>query len=247
VSLINEALRKARQAAAEHEEQQAQLRAPRAYPRRGRGAGPGAWLLVAVVAVLAAVAGGATVWWLVGRSPAAPPKEAAARSAEAAVVVDSPNPAADQPGPGVGPEETWAGGGGGEAQGTEPDSRPAGEPVAQKASDEVPTGTESRASARDRQTSDPGGSADESEPTRGSGAGPARRGNGNRIFVLDANIDGRSLSLGYIVLRHVRPFAEINGVDVYEGSEVEGFTVEKIEADRVILRDADGPLELRTK
>ena len=54
-----------------------------------------------------------------------------------------------------------------------------------------------------------------------------------------------SLSLGYIVFRPVRPFAEINGVDIYEGSEIAGFKVEKIEVDRVVLRDSRGPLELR--
>jgi len=63
--------------------------------------------------------------------------------------------------------------------------------------------------------------------------------------MLDAELGGTTLSLGYIVFRPVRPFAEINGVDVYEGSEIEGFTVERIEADRVVLRDAEGPLELR--
>jgi hypothetical protein len=74
----------------------------------------------------------------------------------------------------------------------------------------------------------------------------AKRGpTGERIFILDADLGTTSLSLGYIVFRPVRPFAEINGVEVYEGSEVEGFTVEKIEADKVTLRDADGPLVLR--
>ena len=62
---------------------------------------------------------------------------------------------------------------------------------------------------------------------------------------MDADLGYASLSLGYIVFRPVRPFAEINGVDIYEGSEIAGFKVEKIEIDRVVLRDARGPLELR--
>ena len=41
------------------------------------------------------------------------------------------------------------------------------------------------------------------------------------------------------------PFAEINGVEVWVGSEIEGFVVEAIEADRVVLRDDNGPLILR--
>jgi hypothetical protein len=62
---------------------------------------------------------------------------------------------------------------------------------------------------------------------------------------MDAELGYASLSLGYIVFRPVRPFAEINGNDVYEGSEVAGFKVEKIEVDRVVLRDDRGLLELR--
>ena len=68
---------------------------------------------------------------------------------------------------------------------------------------------------------------------------------GNRVFVMEATIGGVSLSLGYIVARANNPFAEINGTDVWIGSEVEGFVVEAIEADRVVLRDAKGLLVLR--
>jgi hypothetical protein len=66
-----------------------------------------------------------------------------------------------------------------------------------------------------------------------------------RVFVMEAEIDGVSLSLGYIVARSDNPFAEINGTDVWIGSEIEGFVVESIEADRVVLRDDKGPLILR--
>ena len=68
---------------------------------------------------------------------------------------------------------------------------------------------------------------------------------GNRVFVMEATIGGVSLTLGYIVARANNPFAEINGTDVGIGSEVEGFVVEVIEADRVVLRDAKGLLVLR--
>ncbi len=65
MSLINEALRKARQAASEHDDQRNAGRAPQAYPSRGprRGMSPAA---VGLVAVLAGVAGAAGVWWIVG-------------------------------------------------------------------------------------------------------------------------------------------------------------------------------------
>ena len=68
---------------------------------------------------------------------------------------------------------------------------------------------------------------------------------GNRIFILDADLGYATLSLGYIVARPDNPFAEINGAEVIVGSEVEGFRVEKIEADRVVLRDEKGELVLR--
>ena len=68
---------------------------------------------------------------------------------------------------------------------------------------------------------------------------------GNRVFVMEGNIGGVTLSLGYIVARTTNPFAEINGTDVWIGSEIEGFVVEAIEADRVVLRDDNGPLILR--
>ena len=62
---------------------------------------------------------------------------------------------------------------------------------------------------------------------------------------MEAELGETTLSLGYIVSRSDNPFAEINGRDVYIGSEIEGFTVETIEADRVVLRNADGELVLR--
>jgi hypothetical protein len=74
--------------------------------------------------------------------------------------------------------------------------------------------------------------------------GPA---DGERVYVLDANLGYASLSLGFIVSRSVNPFAEINDIEVYEGSEVAGFVVERIEADRVILRDDRGMLVLQVR
>jgi len=68
---------------------------------------------------------------------------------------------------------------------------------------------------------------------------------GNRVFVMEAELGYASLSLGFIVSRASNSFAEINGREVWIGSEIEGFVVEAIEADRVILRDDKGPLILR--
>ena len=62
---------------------------------------------------------------------------------------------------------------------------------------------------------------------------------------MEAVLAETTLSLGYIVARSDNPFAEINGIDVYVGSEIEGFVVESIEAEMVVLRDDQGPLVLR--
>ena len=68
MSLINDALRKARQAAAEHEAQQpdATFRAPTAYPSRPPRRRSGVTVL-ASVAVMAGLVGAAVGWWAVGR------------------------------------------------------------------------------------------------------------------------------------------------------------------------------------
>jgi len=85
----------------------------------------------------------------------------------------------------------------------------------------------------------------ESAPSVAVAEESATDSDGSRVFVMEAKIGGVSLSLGYIVARTTNPFAEINGTDVWIGSEIEGFVVEAIEADRVVLRDDKGPLILR--
>jgi hypothetical protein len=222
VSLINEALRKARQAAAEHDDQRSAGRPPQAYPSRGprSGTGPAA---VALVAVLAGLAGAAGVWWIVGTASNEP------QSAEAEVhlttpVVDSASP----------PTEP--------ASNTQP-------PLSTVEPKEKPDRAAAPAPSPQPATAMSGPAAPEPEPppTVIPRHEPTKvvTTSGARVFVMDADLGYASLSLGYIVFRPVRPFAEINGAEVYEGSEVAGFTVEKIEVDRIVLRDSRGPLELR--
>lgn len=240
MSLINDALRKARQAASEHEGQRAGARPPRAYPGRGtrRGAGVGAVTLVAIAAALAGAAG--AWWWAMGRDGAALPQTAGAGGARSAAAASAASAAGNEI-PAAAPAELE-----GEATespvGGRSPQQPAGRaPGAKAAPASGGPGAELDAqpqpkelSAGDRAALGPSGAS--------SGPPPPP---GGRIFILDAQLGGTTLSLGYIVFRPVRPFAEINGEEVYEGSEIEGFVVERIEADRVVLRDADGPLELR--
>jgi hypothetical protein len=235
VSLINDALRKARQAAAEHEQNRDRSLPPPTYPRRRRRAsGTGVLLLVAIAA---GVLGAAVVWWSMTRS--APGKvpvaraeanaagDAATLEETAAIVEPTPTASAGTAEAGPGSRPTAHGTTTGDA-GPDPAARRPEGPSSPSSAQ--PLRPPAEAAGTDEAT------APESAPASGSG---------ERVFVLDADLGGVTLSLGYIVFRPVRPFAEINGVEVYEGSEIAGFTVEKIEADMVTLSDTDGPLVLR--
>jgi len=220
VSLINDALRKARQAASEHEAKQAEevFRPRKAYPSRRTGGG--GWLVTAMIAVAAAVVGASAAWLLFGARQSVPVEStiAEARPPELA-------------GPVMVPESS---------------------PVAldHASSDETPA--VGAPTPRPSEPSDPSPEPQaEVEPTAAeplptvAAASPARSASGEREFVMEAEIGGVVLSLGFIVARANNPFAEINGIEVYLGSEIEGFVVESIEADRVVLRDDDGQLVLR--
>jgi len=238
VSLINDALRKARQAAAEHESRQpeAAFRTPKAYPshgpRRRRGAA-----LVVLVAVAAGLTGAALVWWTLGKGePAAAVtgllpadavsgREEGPRSASVTEPIKGPS---TEPGGAVEPRETPA------SEAESPPDPPTRGPA-----------TESAAVSHDQSTH-----LDSAPPIAPSPApdGPLVQedpADGERVFVLDADLGYASLSLGFIVARKLYPFAEINGTEVFEGSEVAGFVVERIEPNRVILRDDRGKLILR--
>lgn len=236
MSLINEALRKARQAAAEHEEQHARSRPPMAYPSRGpqRGVGVAA---VALIAAAAGIGGAAVVWWTMAqpstagsKAGAAPPAsesadaevfEKRARAAEAPVV-----PAAAET-PIAGALPPAIGGSGTDREAARPtdlENGPQAEPG------DAPDGP--AAAAEDRRPA-----TARNRPDRGP--------DGERVFILDAVLGDVTLSLDFIVFRPVRPFAEINGTEVYEGSDIEGIRVERIEADRIVLRDDEGLIVLR--
>ena len=210
MSLINDALRKARQAAAEHEAQQpdATFRAPRAYPSRGPRRRSGVVMLV-VVAVMAGLAGAAVAWWVVAQ-----------REQPVAAVVPTPAPS---------PTPTL------EAPESE---TPAAVPI--ETAEEtavVVAATPTAVTPTIEIAPEPAADPTPQEQTAKAG--------GPRIFILDADLGYATLSLGCIVSRPVNPFAEINDREVYVGSEVEGFRVEKIEANRVVLRDEKGELVLR--
>jgi hypothetical protein len=218
VSLINEALRKARQAASEKEAQppDGAFRPAKAYPSR-RSGGRGGFLAVALVAVAAAAVGAAAAWWFFGQSQTAPVE---------AVIIEAPSH--DPEAPLVAPV----------ASPTPVDAR-----TEVYSRETLPAPTPEVADVVDR---DETIRADTGPAPGETGADDrAADSAGDRVFVMEADVGYASLSLGFIVARSADPFAEINGVEISIGSEIEGFVVEAIEADRVILRDDKGPLVLR--
>lgn len=93
---------------------------------------------------------------------------------------------------------------------------------------------------------------DQSErPSASPTAGPAPRPTaapsqpGERVYDVEADLGYATLTLDYIVFRSTDPFAQINGLDIRVGSTIEGFTVEEIGRSSVRLRDDRGPLILR--
>ena len=215
MSLINEALRKARQAASEHESKppEGPFQPARAYPSRRSGR-RGGLLATALIAIAASVVGAAVAWWILGDHESAATGTTMAESPSIETAAPLPTP---QNSPTL----------------VEEQANPVAvtEPTTAAATPVVPPQSEQNMAELESPV------VDSVEPSTGH--------SGERIFVMEAELGYASLSLGFIVARANNPFAEINGTDVWIGSEVEGFVVEVIEADRVVLRDDKGPLVLR--
>jgi hypothetical protein len=238
MSLVTEALRKARQEAAEREGRQRGI--PRGLvvpPRRWRTArGPALALLVAA----AAAAGAAGTWWLLGRrTPSALPSVPAPTVVPAAVLQAlAGQPGATQPTEGppptvpagtkpIAPTDVGASRGGAAVTPQHIAAVPA--PV----SESRPAVASGHTTAADEDTT-PGGHQEPSDVAR------------ERRFVVDANLGYAKLHLDYIVYRPGSPFAGINGQQVVIGTMIEGFQVEEIGPELVRLRDGRGTVVLRT-
>lgn len=219
MSLINEALRKARREAAANGDDQ-QVMGPPAGLRRGPRIPFEIVALLAVV-VLAGAAGGAATWWIL-RDDSRPARAASpdSPSPEVPAVVAEPEPAAAAV---AGPVAT---------------PTPSPLPVeAATAADAAPlTPTEAADTPAPTPTRTPA-------PSGPLAIGPA----GERIYLVEADLDGTHLSLGYLVFRPVDPFAEINGREVRVGAEVEGYRVTAIEREAVTLRRGEAVIVLQAK
>ena len=231
MSLIHDALRKARR---EQEEQDARgvayargLTGRR--PRHGLGTGI---LLGALLAVAAGGAVGLGLWLGRGdRSGALPPAPGSAAAATRAAVATGIGPAASQP------EATPVGtaAAAGPAASVPATTAPSGDP-GQPLDQRTPGADQPILPAAEHRPSPPAERATPRE-TRGPG--------GERVFHTEADLGYASLSVDYIVFRHDDPFVRINGMDVRLGNTVEGFTVEAITPTEVRLRDERGTVILK--
>jgi hypothetical protein len=234
VSLIGDALRRARQ---EHVEREATERgvlirrvdvAPRAAPRTSRAVG-----LTAAASLVGALGLAAAAWWWLpphlrnaipspgtaanGRPTSAPAElPAAAAPHDATSPVPAPRAAAGAP--------------------DSPPRRPAAQERAAQRLERpaVAAGPAASAHTGARRVD---GSAASGEPAK-----PAH---GQRVYVLDAELGYAHLHLDYLVYKPGAPFGRINGQQVVIGSIVDGFRVDDIGPDAIRLEDSRGPLLLR--
>jgi hypothetical protein len=231
VSLVGDALRKARREAAEREvERRGVLFSAHIADRPARTNLGLGLVLGASIALVATVAGGLTVWWLVGRggepldhASAADAIASGARpgsSGDRGAPVDQPlsAPTASDPAPSESGQTSVA-----------TDEGPASEPASDNLSPAPPNPA--------------------SIPATSNGPRPdgfAGREDGADVYILEAEVGGARLSLDFIVFRAVDPFVEINGVELHVGGVVAGFRVKTIESNRVTLTDGRRTIVLRT-
>jgi len=235
VSLVSDALRKARQEAAARGEKRRGVYAVTLHtPSTGGRLGLGL-VLGAVLSFVAAVAGGGVAWWLLRD---APDTQSSTRVAPAIESSASVQPTATILG--AAPQTTSA---------SEPEESGlvASEPT--QASQPTP---ESKTPAARRQlesatTVEKEAVEETPRDERPVKETPSAVAQENRTFSIEANLGGTILTLDYIVFRNNDPFAQINGQVVHIGFRIEGMKVAGIESDRVILEDADGEVVLLAK
>jgi hypothetical protein len=241
MSLITEALRKARQEAAQREGRERGIPHGLVVPPKRWRSGPGLALVVAV-ALAAAFAGAAVAWWTLGR-------HATTEASRTAAAPATPAPATELQAAALPPDTT----GQGELERFAAHAAPAPQtPGESRSPAVVPTPqVGGPTSMTEPAESEPGHGAEEAREG-GVGERPvthqgsAERAPREREFVIDADLGHTKLHLDYVVYRPSSPFAGINGQQVMIGSVIEGFQVEEIGPDLVRLRDPRGTVVLRT-
>jgi hypothetical protein len=218
MSLVSEALRKARQEAAEKRAQQRGIiYTGTIVTQRGSRLGFGL-VIGSIIAVLAALGGGAAVWWTISRANPSAPSEVLT-----AEVTPAPEPAPATDSQPIGP-------GGEPSQPEAPVPTPAqAQPAPAPQAEAVTTMAELIQPTPELQLEDSATTERE------------------RVFVIEADLGYATLSLGFLVFRSEDSFAEINGIEVREGQTIDGFVVDKIEQTQVTLQDDQGPVVLKVK
>ncbi len=232
MSLVSEALRKARQEAAEREGRERGIPRGLVVPPKKWRSGPGLALAI-LIALAAAISGAGIAWWALSR-PAQGPPVPAALAATAAGPSVAPAQAPRQP---PEPPTSLASA----AKGRERPPGAGATPQPQAADETAPVSPAPQSSPGSAPHSSETGAAQPGlQPERAEG------GSGERSFVVDAELGHIKLHLDYVVYRPGSPFAGINGQQVIIGSVIEGFRVEEIGPETVRLRDNRGTVVLRT-
>lgn len=230
MSLISEALRKARQETAEREARERGLETPvvAGYWKRGGRLGVGL-VLGAAIALGAAGIGGALVWWaLADRSEPNGVERANERvQADLEAMDDLPNPSNGVPEPDqsdlIVPTVTPA-----ESKVVEHDVSPIIEDIALTKVEVVESAPDSVEGVPVNVLSP--------QPPLADGE-----------FVGEAQVGEVTLTLDYLVFRKENPFAQINGRDVRVGAVVEDYVVEAITENSVVLTQGDTKIVLRVQ
>jgi hypothetical protein len=231
MSLVSEALRKARQEAAEREGRERGIPRGLVVPPKRWRSGPGL-ALATLIALAAAIAGAGLAWWALSRAVAAPSVPAGFAPATATPSVSSAQ------------------------NGRQPAERRTTTASAARDQDRTlaavapppPQGAAAVATTSLTPQTTPGSTQPEAvTAAEKPGKQPERveGGSRERSFVVDADLGYAKLHLDYVVYRPGSPFAGINGQQVIIGSAIEGFQVEEIGPEFVRLRDRRGALVLR--
>jgi len=234
MSLISEALRKARQEAAEREAKERGMEAPvvAGYWKRGGRLGVGL-VLGAAIAMGAAVIGGGLVWWaLEDRADPKVVEETSGGEAPAGAEVVEVQPAQDNAALVIdeAAEEVELTSGSVDSTSDEPE-------VLADIADTALAGVEVVESEPDNEE---GVSVEVSSPQPQIALAAGE-------FVGEAHVGDVTLTLDYLVFRKENPFAQINGRDVRVGAVIEDYVVESITEDRVVLTQGDNEIVLRVQ
>lgn len=231
MSLIGDALRKARQETADREsERQGILFSAKIADSPSRSNLGLGLALGAMIAVIATVAGGVAVWWVLGngetpQSELSPGTTAVATElADPAGVVEPPTAQ--------------------NAQVAEPTRTSSAADIPLAPSTNRGPGEIKPDPPRAQDTAIETSSSATLEDT-GRAGGYTGTEDGNEIYILEADLGKVRLSLDFIISRADDPFCEINGIELHIGGVIEGYRVKEIENDRVLLSNGRRSVVLR--